>query len=224
MEAPFFYIETSSVIDEHTELAAEKVSTKQELVVDDLSDFIENEVVLLETSGKKSEEEPEVEYVSEPKESIAAEESIRTTLRSVEAEDLLATITEEVDEIDPETVKLLDKSIEEVIETAASLDLEDGAQEKLKKLLIEFFDNAGIEYSPELVESLTKLILKWRLASEAEKQKIEKDLNQAQQGSGTHEIIKKILAGLSIISRAVANAYVIGKSALSLYDLSPAGY
>src|SRR5207247_9449197 len=90
-------------------------------------------------------------------------------------------------------------------------------QEELEELFTELLDKVGIDYAPELVESLARLTFKWHLADEIEKLKNEEEIDKAPVGSGTHEIIKKLLAGLSIIKKVISQAGAIGKSALQLY-------
>jgi hypothetical protein len=96
---------------------------------------------------------------------------------------------------------------------------EVNVQEELEELFIELFDILSIEYTPELIESLTHLTLKLHLIEEIKKLKEEEEIEETPQGSGTHEIIKKLLMAISSIKKYIANTYAIGKSALQLYKL-----
>jgi hypothetical protein len=74
----------------------------------------------------------------------------------------------------------------------------------------------GIDYTPQLIESLARLSIDWQLAERIEKLKPEEP-DSLPQGAGTHEIIRKLLAALSAIKKAITRASTIGQSALRLY-------
>ncbi len=78
----------------------------------------------------------------------------------------------------------------------------------------------GIDYAPELIESLACLTLKWHLVDEIGKLKDEEETGKTSAGIGTHKIIKKLLVGLSVIKKAMAHARAIGESALRLYTFN----
>jgi hypothetical protein len=155
------------------------------------------------------------------------EEPIRvdSTVESIEA--TLVELTEVLEVSEPETaaaVKLiLDKIIEvpRLLEAAGEAVItEEEAQAELEELFVELFVQIGMDYTPELIESLARLTLTWQLTAEIGSLKIEDEPDKTPQDSGTHEIIKKLLACLKYIKKALAHAAAIGKSALRLCSFS----
>jgi hypothetical protein len=141
-----------------------------------------------------------------------------------EIEDLLNQLSECIEAAEPETAEIANAFLDKINETPAKLEIDDEGnlineaevQEELEELFTEMFDCLEIEYTPELIESLIHLTIDQHLAGEAEKQQDDED--EEPQDSGTHEVIKKLLAGSNTIQRAVSQAPVIGKSALTLYS------
>ncbi|MEK7561556.1 MAG: hypothetical protein AAB541_01705, partial [Patescibacteria group bacterium] len=156
------------------------------------------------------------------------EQPVRISLTIEEIEDSLIELAQCLEASEPETTEKVNEILDEIIDVPAKLETHNGkniitvaeAREELEELFTELLDEMGIDYTPELIESLASLTLKWHLADEIEKLKNEEETNKAPQGSGTHKIIKKLLAGLSTIKKAIAHACAIGKSALQLYSLN----
>lgn len=178
---------------------------------------IENELVLVEDET----------FSLEEIETVVPEELDETSLKIEGIESSLVQLAEYIEETDEETKEKLDELLDKIIEVPLRLDTglengltEDEAQEELEKLFAELFDAAGVEYTPELIESLAYLTLKWNLVDEVKKLKIKEEVEEEPQESGTHEIIKQILVGISTIKKVLAHACAIGKSALKLYNFS----
>lgn len=101
------------------------------------------------------------------------------------------------------------------------VEIEAKPEEELRGLFIELFVYVGMEYSPELIEAITKLALKLDIRELSPKTELmEKSVPDPSQG--THEIIKQLLGALTAIKQAAERAYAIGKSILLLYRLESA--
>jgi hypothetical protein len=154
------------------------------------------------------------------------EQLIQISLTIEEIEDSLIQLTEHIKASEPEIVEKANEILDKIIEVPAkfkahnsqNIITESEAQEELEELFTELLDKMGIDYTPELVESLAHLTLNWHLADEIEKLKDEEETDKTPQERGTHEIIKKLLKGLSMIKKAITHACAIGKSALQLYN------
>ena len=153
------------------------------------------------------------------------EQLVRVSLTIEGIEDCLIQLSERIKASEPETTEQVNEILDKIIEVPAKLEARSGenifieveAQEELEELFTKLLDKMGIDYTPELIEALARLTLKWHLADEIEQLKNEEETDKAPQGIGTHEIIKKLLAGLRIIKKAMTHACAIGKSALQLY-------
>jgi len=158
------------------------------------------------------------------------EQPVEINLTIEEIEDSLIQLAERIEASEPETTEKVNEILDKIINVPAKPEAHNGeniiteveAQEELEELFAELLDDMGIDYTPELIESLASLTLKWHLTDEIEKLKDEEEANSAPQASGTHKIIKKLLAGLSTIKKAIAHACAIGKSALQLYATNSA--
>ena len=162
--------------------------------------------------------------LSEQVEADRPEQLIPAGLTVETIEDSLMQVAESIEASPPETAEKINEILDKIIEVPAKLKASDketiteaDAQAELEELFVELFDNAGIDHTPELIESLARLTLKWHLADEIGQLKTEEETDKAPQAGGTHEIIRKLLAGLSIIKKAITHASAIGKSALQLY-------
>jgi hypothetical protein len=163
-------------------------------------------------------EEIETEQVEPPKIDLA-EISVPTE----GVEEVLAEMAETIKAAEPEDLLVMNEIMAKIIEVpqkvAAETEeaiTEDDAAIELEELFKELFDYIGIECTPELVESLSRLTLKYNLIAEIENLKVDDDEEQKPH-SATHEFINKILVAISTIKKALKQAYVIGKSALRLY-------
>jgi hypothetical protein len=158
----------------------------------------------------------------------SSEQPAQINLTVEEIEDSLLQLTESIEASGPETPEKLNEILDKIIEVPAKLEEFNGeniiteaeAQEELEELFTELLDRMAIDYAPELIESLAYLTLKWHLVDEIEKLRNEEEADEAPQDSGIHKIIQKLLAGLSKIKKAMAQACAIGKSALQLYTFN----
>jgi len=165
---------------------------------------------------------------------FAQESSEATAELSVPVEEveesimLVADTIEEMGSEEAETAhQILDEIIHKVAEaqTLTENDAEnqevaleaEGPEEELKELFILLFDHIEMEYTPELIESCVKLALKGDMSELIVTMEKDEETN-IPQDSGTHEVIKQLLATISSIKKSAQHAYQIGKSALQLYS------
>jgi hypothetical protein len=153
-----------------------------------------------------------------------AEQLAPISLPIEEIENTLEQLAERIEEDEPERVEIVNKALGEIVEVTVRFESQSGEniitgaeiQEKLEELFTELLDTMGIEYTPELIESLVYLTLKRHLIDEVKKPKNEEQEEVAPQVTGTNEAIKQFLLGLSIAAKSMTHAYAIGKSALRL--------
>jgi hypothetical protein len=150
---------------------------------------------------------------------------VDSTVESIEA--TLVELAEVLEVSEPETAAAVKLILDKIIEVPMSLEAageafitEEEAQAELEELFVELFVRTGMDYTPELIESLARLTLTWQLTAELGSLKIEDEPDKMPQDSGTHEIIRKLLACLKSIKKAIAHAAAIGKSALRLCSFS----
>ncbi|HET9850077.1 MAG TPA: hypothetical protein VFP35_00390 [Candidatus Saccharimonadales bacterium] len=150
------------------------------------------------------------------------ERAVQANLPIESIETALQQLSEFTKTNQPEASENLNPILDKISEVSAKVDENSEAetQEELEELFVRLFEESGVDYTPELVESLAAVTITRHLLNPAEEieDKIEKD--DMPHESGTHEIIKKLLAGISTIKKALAHAYVIGRSALLLYRFS----
>jgi hypothetical protein len=166
--------------------------------------------------------------VTEQAEITASEQSAPISLAIEQVEDTIVQLAEHIESVDLEMAEDAREIINKIIEvptkledsTAEGIITEAEAQEELEELFCELFDKLAFEYTPETIESLAQLTIKWNLTGELEKIMIEESADEKPHDAGTHEIIKKLLAGLKAIKKSLAHAAVIGKSALRLYNFN----
>jgi hypothetical protein len=143
-------------------------------------------------------------------------------------EDTILQIVEKVEISTPELIETVDKVLQKIQAVTADLEAlddaqpsETGIQEELEALFTELLESLGIEYEPGTAETLSRMVIMRYLAGEIAKPgHLEAD--ELLQDPGTHEIITKMLTGLSSIKKAMAQAGAIGQLATRLYNLSPA--
>jgi hypothetical protein len=153
------------------------------------------------------------------------EEPVQDSLIIDEIEAPLIQLAESIRASQPEAREEVDEILDKIIELPARLETqasqsnitETEIQEELEELFTELFNTTGIDCTPELTESLSLLTLKLHITEEIKKLKDE-EVDGTPQDSDTHEIIKKLLTGLSTFKKAIAQAGAIGKSALQLYS------
>jgi uncharacterized coiled-coil protein SlyX len=162
--------------------------------------------------------------VSDPVIVTSREQLVQTSLVIEEIEDSLIQLAERLEACEPETAKEVNEILDKIMEVQATFEVPSGenttseteAQEALEELFTKLFEPLDMEYKPQLIEYLVQFtILRFPtdqieiIGSEAEY-----DITQ---DAGTHEIIKKILAGTSNIKKEMDKAAAIGKSAIRLY-------
>jgi hypothetical protein len=180
-------------------------------------DLVDEEILIF-----KSEIEPVLNLPAAPTiyEQPARVEPIVETI-----EEAVVELAETLEASEPQMVEVAKQILDKIIAVPAKLEAgidmtEEEAQTELEELFVELFERIGIDYTPELIESLARLTLAWQLTAETENLKIEEEQGELPQDTGTHEIIKKLLACLKSIQKAITHAGAIGKSALRLYSFS----
>jgi uncharacterized protein (UPF0305 family) len=88
-------------------------------------------------------------------------------------------------------------------------------KEDLKELFTTLLRKVGIDYSPELIESLVSLALSSNLLDEIVSLR-HQEVDETAQHSPTHEIINKFLIGINTVKKAMTYANPIGRSAIQL--------
>jgi hypothetical protein len=156
------------------------------------------------------------------------ERIIPANLAIEETEHILRQLSEELALSQPEAAEAVIEILDKIMEVPAGLKsdeseitTQDDAQAELEELFTELLDKMGIDYTPQLIESLARLSIDWQLDEQVQKLKPEEP-DRPSQGAGTHEIIRKLLAALGAIKKAIARASTIGQSALRLCAFSPA--
>jgi hypothetical protein len=151
----------------------------------------------------------------------------RIKLPLEKVEKTITQLSEQIEVSEPEKSGSINKSLDKIAEVRAKLGSEGEnilteaeAQEEIKELFAGILDSLGIEHTPELVESLAHLTVKWSLATEIKIPKREETDDEVPQDTGTHEAIMQLLLGLSNATKAMAHAGVLGKSALHLCDFN----
>ena len=91
--------------------------------------------------------------------------------------------------------------------------------EKLEELFIELFEEVGINYTPELIESFVKLTETHYLEAVLQtSENIETETADQPNEIGTREFLQKLQDGLRAMKQAMINFYEIGKSILRVYN------
>jgi hypothetical protein len=217
---------------------------KYQFIDDSLEDLVEEEEVLphatLETGfepeeqafevAAEFEDSPEMEKAELPPQqdnALHQPEEIEASGteqfdKTDEIKDILTSLPRYIELAGPETAEAVNAVLDRIDEISAGLEIDEsgelineaGIREELEKLFTDLFDHLGIEYSPGLIETLV-----YRTINEYQAGWTEEPADEgAAQDSGTNEAIKKLLAGSNSIRRAMSQALVIGKSALTLYS------
>jgi hypothetical protein len=178
----------------------------------ELSDSIERNEMLIFSNF----ESPVLENIT-----TAEPERDKLSLSINEVEETLVLLSERLEDAEPEIEEVLNEILDKVIEMPARLENRDEnditeaeAVEELEELFIQLMDYLGIDYTPELIESLVSVALRQQLI---ELENPKDYIDSAPSEYGTHEAIIKLLYGVSVIKKAQTHAGVIGKSALHLY-------
>jgi hypothetical protein len=149
-----------------------------------------------------------------------------TRLQIVEVDEILIQLVEQIVAAEPEDVEAMNEILDKLIEVPSKLEARDynltaeaEIQEEIEELYTDLLDNMRIEYTPELIETLTRLTIKWRLAEKIKEPKQRDIEDEVPSDPGTHEAIRRLLLGLSNTQK-MAHAYALGKSALHLCDFN----
>ena len=140
--------------------------------------------------------------------------------------DCMARLEEQIASTEPEVSESAEKILSQIIEVSEKLEISgsDGStaegEEKLKVLYTELLGVMGTSYTPELVESLVKLTIKWQATDKFRVLTTTDNVNALPADVGTHEAITELLIGLSSLNMSMARAYALGKSAIRLYSFS----
>lgn len=161
---------------------------------------------------------------SESTQTTNPEQLAQISLNIEEVESCLMQLAERTQAIEPETTEMVNECLNKIIEAPAKLEAYSGEiviteaeiQEELEELFTKLLDVVGIDYSPQTIELLIYLTVKWHLTGEIQKLNNDEQTDELPHELGTHEIIKKLLLGMSTIKKATAQAYAIGNSALRL--------
>lgn len=215
------------------------LSLDEQMHTDIPADSVEEELLIdrFQETDNDSDEQYEYYELPMPEISINAKELeagitegeplFEGNLTIEEVEDSLILMAESIGVSEPEKLKKVDEILDKIIEVAEAetnefeeVFTEADAEQELKVLFTELFDEMGIGYTPELIESLAHLTHSWHLAEDIRELKAKEEIDQTPQDSGTREIIKKLLVYISNLKKAVAHACEIGKSALQLYRFS----
>lgn len=165
-----------------------------------------------------------------PSESVfLIEKPDQISLGVEEVEEFLEDLAERIVAGEPEIVEKLNISLDKIAELSAKLEppsventiTETEVQTELEEILTELLDQLNLACTPGMVELLVHLTQKYYLVAENQKQKNEEQADQAPQGIGTHEFIKKLLVGINTIKKANEQASAIGCTALKLTFNAP---
>ncbi len=156
----------------------------------------------------------------------STEQPILNNLAIGEIEDILIQLADSIETSEPETTEVMNEILDRIIEVSAKLEMQNGedtidtieAQEELEELFTGLLKTAGIDYTPEFIKSIASLTLRSHLANEIAQLRKETETDKPPQESGTHEIIKQLLVGLSTFKKSITHAPAIGRSAIWLYN------
>lgn len=205
-----------------------------------LPNAVEN-TVAYEITGMATDDLLDVEYAQNPiplypRETAPVVGSPESIAQSPEADfpvpiEIIETVIEEVagrmETLEADEEEAVHQLLDKVMELPAKLEITDEgefvdeamAREELEELFTELFKRVGMEYTPELLDSLVKLSLHHLIKEDGEAIVQDTIIDNAPRGKGTHEFITKPLAGITNIKKILPNVYMVGKSALQLYML-----
>lgn len=144
-----------------------------------------------------------------------------------EVEETLEHLREKVEVLEADGAKAPNQILDRIKELPGELEISDEGKpmneievrKELEVQFIELFDQVGIQYTSGLIEAFVELSLKSHFEEVEEAEAEAEVVNDVPQDRGTHEMIKKILAGITNLKKALVNAYLVGKSAMRLYTL-----
>lgn len=161
-------------------------------------------------------------------ETVDSERLVQANITPKEIENSLTQLAKHIEASDPSVPEVANGYLDKIIETVAKLEgpgeddivTEAEAQEELEELFTKLFNVVGIDHTPELINYFARQTLTWHLADEVEKLQDEEDAEEVTEDSGTHAIIKKLIAALKTIKKAMTHACAIGRAALVLCNFS----
>lgn len=153
-------------------------------------------------------------------ETVATELSVPVS----QIETAIEQLADYVEALEPKETLMVNRLVDQIMQLSVVFENEDinisatqeEVTEELEELFARLFDNVGIEYSPELIQTFVRLTLGHQL-EELREPRTEDD---GLQDKGTHEFINRLSKGVANINKTVIHAYLIGKSALQLYSLN----
>lgn len=141
-----------------------------------------------------------------------------------EIEDILVEIVESAQQSGIETAQKTHEIMAKIIDTPFVVSGEDidesQVQQEIQLLFTELLENLGIDYTPELIESLSRQILNNRFVLGAENVADINDEEEPNQSSGASTVVQQLTTALAHIKSAIDQACAIGKSALMHFGLS----
>jgi hypothetical protein len=140
-----------------------------------------------------------------------------------EVEVVVSQLVEILESAEPELSEVVTEIIAEIMALPAQIELADDTaneviEQKLQELFIELFDEAAVEYTPQLVASFVALTKAHYMEVLLDTAKAKTDQTDAVlTDMGTREFLQKLQRGLTAIKQAALHFYELGRSALQLY-------
>jgi hypothetical protein len=198
------------------EIMGPSSSAATDVLLEDVLE-IDEEGLILQVDNKPSFAEQTETATAGP------ERTSENNLPVAKIEDSLVQLAGLIEEGEPEIIEEISETLDKIIEISTMFevggddDIVAEAQAEIEELFTELFDSMDMDYTPELVGSLAGLTVRRNLSDEIEKLKDGEDaVDESPHDTGTHEIIKQLLIGLSTIKKTVTHACAIGRSALYL--------
>jgi hypothetical protein len=142
-----------------------------------------------------------------------------------EIEAAITRLTEVLESAEADETQKVYLVFEEIIMLPDGLEASTGEakkdfEQKLEELFVRLFEQTGTEYTPELIDSFTKLtqlhylkeLLPIAIETEDGTQALPDEI-------GTHEFLQKLQHGLSRMKQTVVSFYELGGSVLRLYGM-----
>jgi GTPase SAR1 family protein len=194
-----------------------------DFLVEEVSDSEDNSEIEGELIIPTVEDDPDpTEQARTP---IAETQEIaQLSLPAEKVEDALNQIVERIEYGEPEEAQAVEEILDRIIETSKKFEAGNNDnifqrfenQKEIEELFTELLEKLEVEPSPELAESLAYLTIRWHLAAQAKFPQEKQETDITPTDTGTNEVIKQILIGLSDLRKTMVYAGVIGRSALRL--------
>lgn len=139
-----------------------------------------------------------------------------------EVETALALLAELIESNEPEENDEVSVILHDFFEAPTRREIT--TKEEWMIVYTELFAAAGVACSPETIESLAEITLKWNLIDEIEKlEDKERDVEVVDE-SNAHMIVRKLLAAFTSIIQAIRHIFAIGTYVLRLSVAPRVGY